>query len=96
MSTAKTNQLMLIKVHNQALKIITGAIKSTPTKIMEELTANPPLSLRRDAKALMLANKYQFLPNHPMKQKLEGLTKSRLQRSSFVHEVKKLTNKNYV
>ena len=31
------------------------------------------------------------MPNHPMKTRLQGLTKNRLQRSSFVHENKKLT-----
>jgi hypothetical protein len=58
---------------------------------MENLTTIPPLSHRRDAKALVQASKYEFLPDHPMTQKFQGLTKNRLRRDSFLHEAKKLT-----
>ena len=75
----------------QSRKLITGAMKSTPIKSMEEITGIPPLSQRRNAKLLIQARKYYFLPDHPMKLKLDSLTKNRLQRSSFVHEVKKLS-----
>ena len=90
MSSAKTSQQRLDKVQNQALRLITGAMKSTPIKAMEEVTTIPPLAKRRESKALVQASKYQFLPDHPMKTKLEGLTKNRLKRSSYVHETKKL------
>jgi len=61
-------------------RVITGAMKSTPIKAMEHLTTIPPLNHRRDAKALVQAAKYEFLPDHPMAQKLQGLTKNRLRR----------------
>ena len=40
---------------------------------------------------MMQAEKFKCLTNHPMKTRLEGLTKNRLKRSSFVHERKKLS-----
>ena len=89
-TSAKTNLKALDTVQNQALRIITGAMKSTPIREMEKLTGIQPLCQRREEKTLMQAEKYKCLPNHPMKQKLEGLTKNRLKRSSFVHESKRL------
>jgi len=90
MTTAKTTQQKLDKVQNQALRIITGGMKSTPIKAMEEVTAIPPLAKRRETKALIQASKYQFLPDHPMKTKLGNLTKNRLKRGSYIHESKRL------
>ena len=89
-TTAKTNLQALDRVQNQALRLITGAMRSTPIREMEKLTAIHPLTQRREEKNLMLAEKFRCLPDHPMKQKLDGLTKNRLKRSSFVHESKRL------
>ena len=41
-------------------------------------------------KILLQAEKYKCLPDHPMKEKVEGRTKNRIKRSSFTHEIKKL------
>ena len=40
---------------------------------------------------MMQAEKFKCLTNHPIKTRLEGLTKNRLKRNSFVHESKKLS-----
>ncbi|XP_053376916.1 uncharacterized protein LOC128547772 [Mercenaria mercenaria] len=93
-TAAKTIQQRLDKVQNQALRIITRALKSTPIKAMEDATAIPPLAKRRESKTLVQTSKYKYLPDHPMKAKLEGLTKNRLKRGSFVHETRKL-NKTF-
>lgn len=90
-TTAKTNQQALDKVQNQALRIITGATKSTPIAFMEKLTGIQTLHERRQTKVLLQANKYQSLPDHPMNSRLEGFTKNRLKRCSFVHQAKKLS-----
>ena len=86
----KTNQQSLDKIQKQALRIITGAMKSTPITFMEQTTAMQPLQQRRQAKVLLQTEKYKCLPDHPMKEKVEGRTKNRIKRSSFTHEVKKL------
>ena len=88
---AKTTQQALDKVQNQALRIITGAMRSTPIKAMEQLTGIQPLNQRREAKIMVQAQKFRCLPDHPMKSKLDSLTKNRLKRSSFVHESKRLS-----
>jgi ribonuclease HI len=89
-TTAKTHQQSLDRVQNQALRIITGSMRSTPIKAMEDITATQPLSQRRDAKVMIQAEKFKCLPAHPMKQRMQNLTKNRLKRSSFLHESKKL------
>ena len=42
-SAAKTNLQRLDKVQNQAMRIITGAMRSTPIAAMEEVTGIQPL-----------------------------------------------------
>ncbi|XP_052280746.1 uncharacterized protein LOC127878267 [Dreissena polymorpha] len=89
-TTAKTNQQALDKVQNQALRIITGATKSTPIAFMEKLTGIQPLHERRQTKVLLQAEKFKSLPDHPIKARLTEGTKNRLKRGSFVHQVKTL------
>ena len=90
-TTAKTNQQALGKVQNKALCLITGAMRSTPIREMDRLTGVQPPGQRRGAKNMMQAEKFKCSTNHPMKTRLEGLTKNRLKRSSFVRESKKLS-----
>ncbi|XP_052249844.1 uncharacterized protein LOC127857490 [Dreissena polymorpha] len=94
-TTAKTNQQALDKVQNQALRIITGATKSTPIAFMEKLTGIQPLHERRQTKVLLQAEKFKSLPDHPIKARLTEGTKNRLKRGSFVHQVKTL-NRQFV
>ena len=76
-TTAKTNQQSLDMIQNQALRIITDAMKSTPITFMEQTTTIQPLQQRRQAKVLLQAEKYKCLPDHPMKESVEGRTKNR-------------------
>ena len=52
-SASKTSKYTLDKVQNQALRLITGSMRSTPIKIMEEITAIQPLSKRRDMRIMI-------------------------------------------
>ena len=94
-TTAKTNQQALDKVQNQALGLITGAMRSKAITEMERLTGVQPLGQKRDARNMMPAEKFKCMTNHPMKTRLDGLTKNRQTRSSFVHESKKLSRQFY-
>ena len=58
-TTANTNQQFLDKIQNQALRIITGAMKSTPITFMVQATAIQPLQQRRQVKVLLQAEKYK-------------------------------------
>ena len=83
----------------QAVGIKTGLFNRGLTRAylkhcgeMDRLTGVQPLDQRRDAKNLMQEEMFKCLTNHPMKTRLEGLTKNRLNRSSFVHESKELSS----
>ena len=83
---AKTNFDRVNKVQNQATRIITGAMKSTPIQELETITGLQPLWDRRDTKLLTQAAKFKRLQDHPMKDRLSQPTKGRLKsRGSFVH-----------
>ena len=69
-------------------------MKSTPIASMEEITNIPPLSKRRECKAMIQATKYQCLPNHPMNERLKQLSSGRLKRSSFTLETRALQRKH--
>ena len=64
-TTTKTNQQSLDKIQNQALRITSGAMKSTPIAFMEQTTAIQPLQQRRQAKVLLQAGKYKCLQTIP-------------------------------
>ena len=61
---------MLDKIQNQAMRLITGAMKSTPIKVMEETTAISPLGHRRDMRNLIQAERYKCSPSHQRLNKL--------------------------
>jgi hypothetical protein len=92
-TAAKSHHQTLDKVQNQALRIITGAMKSTPIGSMEDITNIPPLSKRGECKAMIQATKYQCLSNHPMNERLKQLSSGRLKRSSFTLETRALQRK---
>lgn len=94
MTAAKTHQQTLDKVQNQALRIITGAMKTTPIVKMEETTNIPPLTKRRELKAMLQANKFRCSQNHPMKERLQAPSSRRLKRSSFAVESRALNRKH--
>ncbi|KAK7112559.1 hypothetical protein V1264_011998 [Littorina saxatilis] len=93
-TAAKTHQQALDKVQNQALRTITGAMKSTPIQKMEQVTGIPPLSKRRDCKTMVQATKYQCTHDHPMSDRLKKMSLGRLKRSSFALEARDLQKKH--
>ena len=94
MTAAKTHLHTLDKVQNQALRIITGAMKTTPIQKMEEISSIPPLCSRRQQKTMIQANKFRCSQNHQMKDRLQALSSGRLKRSSFAGEARALTQKH--
>ena len=94
MTAAKSHHQNLNRVQNQALRIITGAMRSTPIQKMEAITSIPPLSARRECKALLQANKYRCSKDHPMNTRLQQLSSGRLKRSSYIKETRALVKKH--
>ena len=58
LSSWNTSSYTLDKLQNQALRLITGSMRSTPTKIMGKNTVIQPLSKRR---IMMQAERIQVL-----------------------------------
>ena len=87
-TAAKSNFDKVSKVQNQAARIITGAMKSTPIQELESITGLESLEDRRDTKLLVQAAKFKRLPDHPMHNRLSKPTKGRLKRGSFVHQTR--------
>ena len=94
MTAAKTHLQTLDKVQNQALRVITGAMKTTPIVKMEETSRIPPLIKRREQKAMLQANKFRCSENHPMRERLQSLSSGRLKRSSFAVETRALNREH--
>ena len=90
-SAPKSTLYTLDKVQNQALRLITGAMKSTPIKVMEETTAISLLGHRRDMKNLIQAERYKCSPSHPMKRRIDGMTKNQIKKKSFLHKYQRLS-----
>ena len=74
-------------------------MKSTPIRVMEETTAIQPLSKRRDMRNIIQAERYKCSPSHPMRKRMDAMTKHRIKRESFIHKnsnLKRTYNNNSI
>jgi len=92
-TAAKSNFDNISRVQNQAARIITGAMCSTPIQELESITGLESIEDRRDSKVLQQAAKLRRLYDHPMHSRMTEPTKRRLKRESFIHQVRKLEKK---
>ena len=83
-TTAKTNMDKMSKVQNQAARIITGSMRSTPIQELETITG--PLLDRCRGKLLTQAAKFKRLSGHPIEKRMNQPTRGRLKRENFVHQ----------
>ena len=93
---SKTARQSIDKVQNQALRLICGGIRSSPTAACEISANVEPLELRRKKAALDLYERAKRMePSHPCRvlvDKWKGL--SRLQQKSVLHVAKDLSSLN--
>ena len=82
-TTAKTN---MDKVQNQAARIITGSMRSTPIQELETITGLQPLLDRCHEKLLTQAAEFKRLSGHPMEKRTYKPTRGRLKRENFVRQ----------
>ena len=78
------------KSRNMALRVILGAMKTTPVHDMEKTANVEPLERRRSLKILIQGEKLRRLPSHPLHTNLAQPTKNRLKRQSLNHQYKEL------
>ena len=93
-NAAKANLDRLTKIQNQATRIMTDAIKSTPVEDLESITGIQPLCDRRDMKMLVQDAKFKRLTDHRMNQRMGQPVRRRLKRNSFLHQAKELIEQN--
>ena len=82
-TTTRSNIQSFDKIQNQALRIITGGMKSTSINYMEEILWYKHYRRRNTNTKFFLAQECNYLSDHPIKNKLQCYTKNRLKRSSL-------------
>ena len=82
-SASKSAIYTLDKVQSQTLRLSTGSMKSTPIRVMEETTAIQPVSKRRDIRNIIQAERYTCSPSHPMREKMDTMTKTSNQKGKL-------------
>ena len=90
-TAAKTNKSRLDKIQNMALRVILGAMKTTPVHDMEKTANVEPLERRRSLKILIRGEKLRRLPSHPLHTNLAQPTKNRLKRQSLNRQYKEVS-----
>ena len=95
---SKSTRQSLDRVQNQALRLICGGMRSSPTAACEISANIEPLELRRKKAALELYERaLRMEPKHPCKilvEKWKGL--ARLQQKSVLHVVKELKKSHHL
>ena len=90
MTAAQSHKQTLDRVQNQALRIITGAMRSTPIEKMEHTTGIPPLMKRWKSKALIEYTKAKASEDHLMHKRTKEPSSGRLKRSNFMRDTRAL------
>ena len=94
-STAvKSNSSKLSREQHKAMRMMTGAMRSSPISAMETVTGLQPLEDRQEIKILTQAAKFKRLQDHPMHERMNQPTRGRLQRSSFLKHSRILERRN--
>ena len=93
-TAAHTNTQQLSKVQNTSLRLITGALKTTPIRAMETTADLRPLESRREEKVFIHSEKIRRLHDHKLNSKIGELTKNRLKRPSFNHLAREIRTKH--
>ena len=88
----------LDKVQNQALRLICGGMRSTPTAACEIASNIEPLEIRRKKAALQLYERAKIMEkNHPCKILVDDWKNlSRLKQKSVLHVTKELQARHYL
>ena len=94
-SCSNTRKEELDKVQKNALRLICGGMKSTPTAASEIITNIEPLGMRREKAAIETFERCKrFDKKHPARQLVDNWTpKNRIKHQSILHHVDKLKDK---
>ena len=85
-TASKTTAEKNSRVQNQAMRMMTGAMKTTPIRELETTSGLPTLENRQNSRVLTRAVTFKRLHSHPMAARMSQPTKKRLKGSSFIHQ----------
>ncbi|XP_055891896.1 uncharacterized protein LOC129927346 [Biomphalaria glabrata] len=90
---SQTSLVGLDSVQNQAIRLICGAFRTTPTAACEVMTNLPPLRLRRERAVMIAYEKFKRLEEGcPVRSLVDNWQGgNRLKRNSFMHSVRELS-----
>ena len=90
--SCKTTQLSVDRIQNNALRFISGAMRSTPTAACEVHTDVEPLNLRREAAVIETVERMKRQEkSHPNRKIVDGhITRQRIQKGSILSIAKNL------
>ena len=89
-TAAKSHSDKIARIQNQAMRLMTGAMRTTPINTLESITGLQSMEDRKDIKVMTQAQKFKRLDRHPMQNRMKMPTKGRLKRPSFIHESRAL------
>ena len=93
-TAAKSNSSKLSRVQHQAMRMMTGAMRSTPIIICYGDGHRPAASGRQEIKILRRDAKFKRLQDHPMHKRMNQPTWGRLKRSNFLQHSRILERRN--
>ena len=95
---AKTNVKSLDRVQNNALRLISGGMRSTPSSACEIHTNVEPLEMRRDMAAMEVYERNKRMnKHHPNKQLVDNWKqKQRLKQKSVLHHVSEIKDRYHL
>ena len=95
---ARTNVESLDRVQNNALRLISGAMRSTPTAACEIHTNVEPLGMRRDKAAMEACERSKRMnKDHPNKHLIENwIQKQRIKQKSVLHHVNQIKDRYHL
>ncbi|KAI5754580.1 hypothetical protein M8J77_009716 [Diaphorina citri] len=92
----KSNKKKIEKIQNEALRLVTGAVKSTPISAMYALTRNKPLIDTIEQQALSQYEKIIRLPNNTTWNNYSDQPSKLKTQSGFIQEVKKIKKRSKI
>ena len=93
-TAAKSNSSELSSVQHQAMRMMTGAIQSTPISALETVKDLQPIEDRQEMKVLTQAAKFKRLQDHLMHERMNQPTRGELKRSNFLQHSRTLERRN--
>ena len=94
-SCSKSRQQEVNKIQNNAIRLISGGLRSTPTAAAEVITNIEPLDMRREKATIETYERCKRMPtDHPGRKLVDSWTPTnRIKHKSILHHVQQIKEK---